>query len=254
MQFRAAATEHGVTERRFDLEVSGEVVPGLLWTPAGADGPRPLVLFGHGGTQHKRTEGILALARSLVRHRRYAAMALDAPRHGERMKPEDAERYRSMLREFKGRLPALTDEQLRAARATVPQAVAEWRAALDAVEQLPEVGSGNVGYWGLSMGCGIGVPLVAREPRIKAAVLGLGALRSGDDELARTAGAVRIPLQFIFQLDDELMTPEGGLALFAAFGSEIKTMHINPGPHVAVPAFQRDAAELFFARHLGQGS
>lgn len=251
MQFRAAATEQGVTERRFDLEVAGEVVPGLLWTPAEAEGPRPIVLFGHGGTQHKRVEGILALARSLVRHRGYAAMALDAPRHGDRMTPEDAERYRAMLRDFKGRLPSLTDAQLRAARATVPQAIAEWKAALNAVERLPEIGSGHVGYWGLSMGCGIGVPLIAQEPRITAAVLGLGALRRGDDELEATAHAVRIPLQFVFQLDDELMTPEGGLALFSAFGSEIKTMHINPGPHVAVPPFQRDCAELFFARHLG---
>jgi dienelactone hydrolase len=251
MQFRATATEQGVTERRFDLEVGGELVPGLLWTPAEAKGPRPLVLFGHGGTQHKRVEGILAMARGLVRHRGYAAMALDAPRHGERMTPADAERYRALLSDFKGRLASLTDEQLRAARATVPQAIAEWKAALDAVERLPEVGRANVGYWGLSMGCGIGVPLIAEEPRIKAAVLGLGALRRGDDALERTAQAVRIPLQFVFQLNDELMTPEAGLALFVAFGSEIKTMHINPGPHVAVPAFQRDCAEHFFARHLG---
>jgi dienelactone hydrolase len=251
MHFRAAATEQGVTERRFDLEVAGEVVPGLLWTPADAKGPRPLVLFGHGGTQHKRVEGILAMARGVVRHRGYAAMALDAPRHGERMTPEDAERYRAMLRDFKGRLPSLSDEQLRAARATVPQAIAEWKAALNAIQQLPEIGRSSVGYWGLSMGCGIGIPLIAQEPRIKAAVLGLGALRRGDDALERTARAVQIPLQFVFQLDDELMTPEGGLALFSAFGSAIKTMHINPGPHVAVPGFQRDCAEHFFARHLG---
>jgi hypothetical protein len=27
-------------------------------------------------------------------------------------------------------------------------------------------------------------------------------------------------------------------------------MHINPGPHVAIPKFERDASSAFFARHL----
>jgi cephalosporin-C deacetylase-like acetyl esterase len=116
---------------------------------------------------------------------------------------------------------------------------------------MPEVGHGPVGYWGLSMGCSTGVPLVAAESRIKAAVLGLGALRPGDESFERAAQAIQVPVLFIFQLNDELMTPEGGLALFNAFGSQVKTMHINPGRHVAVPAFERDDAEAFFVRHLG---
>lgn len=28
-------------------------------------------------------------------------------------------------------------------------------------------------------------------------------------------------------------------------------MHVNPGGHVNTPLFERDAAETFFARHLG---
>lgn len=34
------------------------------------------------------------------------------------------------------------------------------------------------------------------------------------------------------------------------FGSGEKTMHVDPGPHVGIPAFERDAARAFFARHL----
>src|SRR5205823_4093805 len=77
-------TEKGVTERRFDLKIENEVVPGILWSPDGATTPGPLVLIGHGGSQHKRVPNVLALARRLVRHLGYAAVAIDAPDHGDR--------------------------------------------------------------------------------------------------------------------------------------------------------------------------
>jgi hypothetical protein len=40
------------------------------------------------------------------------------------------------------------------ARQTVP----EWQAVLDAVQDLSHVGPGPAGYWGVSLGCGLGVP------------------------------------------------------------------------------------------------
>jgi hypothetical protein len=58
-------------------------------------------------------------------------------------------------------------------------------------------------------------------------------------------------LTFVFQWEDELMTHEQGLALFDAFRSAEKTMHINPGRHVETPMFERDAAVAFFRRHMG---
>jgi hypothetical protein len=68
--------------------------------------------------------------------------------------------------------------------------------------------------------------------------------------LRQQAGRITVPLLFLFQWDDELMTREGGLALWDAFGAEEKTMHINPGPHVGIPLFERDAALAFYKRHL----
>src|SRR2546423_14678912 len=82
-------TERGVTERRVDFQGSESVVPGIIWAPEAAAGPRPVVLLGHGGTQHKRTPNLLALARRLVRHPGYAAVALDGPLHGGRVPPEE---------------------------------------------------------------------------------------------------------------------------------------------------------------------
>lgn len=66
MDFSSELSERGVTERRFDLQVGNERVPGLIWTPQGALGPWPLVLLGHGGTQHKRIDNVLVEHRSAI--------------------------------------------------------------------------------------------------------------------------------------------------------------------------------------------
>jgi cephalosporin-C deacetylase-like acetyl esterase len=103
-----------------------------------------------------------------------------------------------------------------------------------------------VGYWGVSLGGAIGVPLVAAEPRITAAVFGL----VGQETLAEAAAQVSVPVQFLLQWDDELVPRDAGLALFGAFGSGEKTLHANPGRHGEVPAFELEDAERFFTRHL----
>ena len=105
---------------------------------------------------------------------------------------------------------------------------------------------GPVGYWGVSLGSAIGVPLVAAEPRITAAVLGL----MGHETLAEAAARITVPVEFVLQWDDELVPRESGLALFDAIGSATKTLHANPGRHMDVPMFEVDSSELFFARHL----
>jgi dienelactone hydrolase len=246
MDFSSTASEGGVTERRFALKVGDASVPGIVWTPEGSTGPRPLVLIGHGGTQHKRVENVVRLARNLVLHRGYAAVAIDAPAHGDRGTPEAMARFREQI--VTGQFTA---EQRRRLDAEWAAASDEWKATLDAVEQLPEIGRGPVGYWGLSMGTAIGVRFVAAEPRVKCAVLGLFGLRPDDGPLERAARDLKVPLVFLFQLNDELVTLQSGLALFMIFASETKTMHLNRGGHVQVPACERDYYETFFDHHLG---
>jgi dienelactone hydrolase len=242
MRFTSETSSDGVTEQLFTL---GEI-PGVLWTPAGAPGPRPLILMGHGGGHHKKAPGIVARARRFVAERGFAAAAVDVPGHGERPTHED---YDRIARENHARVEAgedvaalLADFHALVARQTVP----EWQAVLDAIQELHHVGAAPVGYWGVSLGCGLGVPFVAAEPRVRAAVLGLGGALASAEAAAR----ITVPVEFLMQWDDERIPRAQGLALFDAFASAEKTLHANSGKHGDVPPFEVDSTLRFFARHL----
>ena len=101
------------------------------------------------------------------------------------------------------------------------------------------------------MGTAIGVPFVAQEPRITAAVFGLAGLRAGQADFAAAAQNIKIPLEFVFQWDDAVAPRDAGIALFEAFGATDKTMHINPGGHMGIPDYESASWERFFVRHLG---
>lgn len=260
MDVISQSVEKGVVERRFDLKVEGEVVPGIIWSPEGGEGPTPVVLIGHGGTQHKRVPNVLGLARRFVRHLGYAAVAIDAPGHGDRVNdPAAAEEARRNLEARiaagpgRGSVMDMGPEQARAWVERTMRGVAEWKATLDALEADGVVAPGRVGYWGVSMGTAIGLPFVASEPRVNAAVLGLAGLsnRAGADNFEKGARSLSIPVLFVFQWDDELMSRQSGLDLFDAIGSAEKAMHIHPGGHVNTPLYEREAYESFFQRHLG---
>ncbi|MGA6157573.1 dienelactone hydrolase family protein [Stenotrophomonas sp. NPDC087984] len=242
MRFTSGTSSDGVREQLFTL---GEI-PGVLWTPEAAAGTRPLILMGHGGGQHKKAPDILTRARRYVAECGFAVVAVDVPGHGDRPVVEEYDRIatENQARVVAGEelAPLIADFQALVARQTVP----EWRAVLDAVQRLEHVGAGPVGYWGVSLGCGLGVPFVAAEPRVRAAVLGLGgALASAGD-----AARITVPVEFLVQWDDERVPRAESLALFDALASAEKTLHANPGRHGDVPAFELDSALRFFARHL----
>ena len=254
MTFTDERTEAGVTRRSFTLEVAGESVPGVIWAPEGARGPRPLVLMGHGGSQHKKTPGIRARAAQFAQKFGYATLAIDAPGHGDRIGREEAVALaREVGARVTGQAPAgFTPERMRQMLQRSTQAIPEWKAALDLAQTFDFVGAaGSVGYWGVSMGTAIGVPFVAQEPRITAAVFGLAGLRPGAADMEAAAKAITIPLEFVFQWEDAVAPRETGIALFNAFSSPEKTMHINPGGHMDIPNFEGASWERFFLRHLG---
>lgn len=223
MRFISETSSDGVREQLFTL---GDI-PGVLWTPEEAVAPRPLVLIGHGGGQHKKAPDILARARRFVTGGGFAVVAVDVPAHGDRPKVEEYDRIASenQARVAAGEelAPLIAGFQALVARQTVP----EWRAVLDAVQQLEHVGAGPVGYWGVSLGCGLGVPFVAAETRVRAAVLGLG----GAPASAEVAARITVPVEFLMQWDDERVPRAQSLALFDALASAEKTLHASPGKH-----------------------
>lgn len=256
LQTISEKVEDGVVVRRFELAAAGQLVPGIAWRPEDAAGPRPTVLFGHGGFQSKEAPNIVEMAVSLAQERGWASVALDAPGHGERRTEEQVRQQEETLQRLRSGgvdASARRDRDRVAASTSAeggePRMVTEWKALLDALEADPATAGGPYGYWGVSMGARFGIPLLAGERRITAAVLGLFGLLP-DPAFQAQVAAISQPLLFLFQHDDELMTPESGMALFAAFGSTEKTMHVNPGPHVGIPLFEREASATFLARHL----
>src|SRR3954447_12010482 len=137
MRFTSQTSSDGVREQLFTLEE----IPGVLWTPEGATGTRPLILMGHGGGQHKKAPGIVARAPRFVTDCGFAAVAVDVPGHGDR--PKDHE-YDRIVTQIKARVaagaepaPLFADFHALVAQRAVP----EWRAVLDAVQELENVGS-----------------------------------------------------------------------------------------------------------------
>jgi dienelactone hydrolase len=242
MRITAETTSDGVSERLFTV---GDV-PGVLWSPAEAAGGRPLILLAHGGGAHKKAPYIVARARHFVTDCGFAVAAVDAPGFGDRPMTEEDERSVADIRRRREAGEPVLEAIVRYNATLAAQAVPDWRATLDALQD--GGADGPVGFLGMSLGSAIGVPLAAAEPRITAAVFGLAAYET----LAEAAGRISIPLEFWLQWDDELVPRDSGLALFDAFASRDKTLHAHPGRHAELPVSERESSQRFLARHLTQ--
>jgi predicted alpha/beta-hydrolase family hydrolase len=246
-----------VRKRAFTVRRGDENVPAIMWLPERPARRRPLVLLGHGGGMHKQSPLIERLGTRLAVGHGVASLAIDLPFHGERTPPEEVG-LSALERRRRLGLDAWRERNARASG----QAVADWRAAIDtardadAVQGADTAPLGPVGYFGVSMGTRFGVPVIAAEPRIAVAVLGLFGIPVADTEsaFARSARRVTIPVLFLQQWDDELFPRNDGLALFDLVGSPDKTLHANPGGHLGIPRAEFGDAVRFLARHLGRGS
>ncbi|WP_250402852.1 alpha/beta hydrolase [Streptomyces cellostaticus] len=244
-QFTAESSSHGMVER--DFTVGG--VPGVLWSPASGVDRAPLVLMGHGGGGHKRHPSMAGRARLLVTGCGFHVAVVDAPGHGDRPRSAHDEQDIAELRRAQAAGEPEGSIVVRHNARLAELAVPEWRSVLDALQELPEIGAdGPVGYVGVGLGTAIGVPLVAIEPRITAAVY----VATWPDVLMDAAQQITVPIEFALQWDDERVPREAGLALFDAFASTEKTLHANAGQHMELPRFEADSAARFLARHLGR--
>ena len=224
--------DNGIVERGFTLQVDSHEVPGVYWEPEG--GADRLVLLGHGGTTHKKVDYLLAVM-GMLAEKGIAACAIDGPGHGDRVDrwEHQPERFAEMWQAGGGTQTVLSD----------------WRAALDFVES--EYTPRATGWWGLSMGTMMGLPVTATESRIKVATLGLmGTWGPNADDLVRLAPEVSCPVRFLVQWDDEIVPRDGCIELFGALGTSKKTMHVNPGLHAAVPQFEIQGSVEYLDKHL----
>ncbi len=230
-----------IVETEFTVQVEDRTVPVALWEPSEAKGPVPLVLIGHGGNGHKKQDYVAAVARGLVKHHGIAAAAIDGPVHGARRNDRDAA---ALAREF-GEVWNL--EGVNSAMN------ADWSGTLDHLVATGRFDANRIGYWGLSMGTMFGLPFVASEPRVKAAVLGLmGTHRSRlGGRLAFDATRITsIPVLFLMQWDDELIPRDEAIDLFDRISTRDKRLSAHPGKHVDVPADVMRGSQDFLAKRL----
>ena len=211
-------------EESFTVQVEGRTVPGILWHPPKATAETPLVLAGHGGgfgtTGHKRVEQIVALAAELGEYG-IATAAIDQPGCGDRPGAEQEQARRRTLTIDQAIeslwTPALVEEMAR-----------DWQGSLDFLNTEWGLGTAGIGYWGLSGGTTFGLPLVALEPRISAAVLGLN---SAVPLMLAYAPRITCPVLYTMNLDDDFMSRDEGLALFDALATQDKFVLASPGNH-----------------------
>lgn len=229
----------------FTLDVDGRRVPGVVFWPRAAGRRVPLILAQHGGSSHKLGQEILDWAALFTDGHGIALAALDGPVHGARRA---------------GGADGASREQTRADFFAVWEApgsgidamIADWRATLDHLCADARIDTGAIGWLGVSMGTAYGLPLVAAEPRIRAAVLGMWGLSFPNSaRLAVDAAAIRQPVLFQQKWGDELFTREGQLQLFDALGGNDKWLCTYPGGHVRVEGRQLRDLETFLLEHLG---
>jgi dienelactone hydrolase len=213
-----------------------------LWRP---DGPcNGLVLACHGGSGHKESNAIQLITSQLL-PRGYAVAAIDGPVHGDRRNDGNRDPvqmradFRIAWREQVGRR----------------EMVADWTAVLDHLLADASFAGLPVGYVGVSMGTAYGLPYLAVDARVRAAVLGMwSANHVASNHLLDAARLVRCAVWFTQCWDDEIFDRAGTIDLFDAMPTADKRLVVYPGKHEELSGERLEDAMAFLVRRLAAGA
>ncbi|MGE0136900.1 MAG: dienelactone hydrolase family protein [Ilumatobacteraceae bacterium] len=224
-------------EFRF-VSAFGESI-GSLWGPSAGVRSRGCVLVCHGGSGHRLAADIVATATELASTCEVHVATIDGPVHGQHSPyPDDRDR---VIEDFR--------RLWRAGDGAVDRAVADWSAAVDALRSRADVPTERLAWYGVSMGTGYGIPVIASTPAIAGAVLGMWSFEyPGSERIRLAAPDVRCPVQFHVRTEDQLFSLADQTVLFEALGADRKELLAYPGPHAAPPPEQLRAAGIFLTQ------
>lgn len=262
----SSAPDVAARGRRLEGDSATGPVPALVW---GEPAPgSPLVLAGHGGATGKDDPTFGRVCARIAAEVGAVVLAIDGPAHGERTPDlgDPAESFRAIRRTL--RRPTL-----------VADLTADWDAAIDALDASRSRPDGGLGFFGISMGTMLGMPVCAARGDVDAAVFALGGLpvvgglgamlaevgvaaeaiaiaEEEDDAALRcqqvidaAAGLGDTEVLMLQMADDRMFPLDGALELFRLLPGP-KRLATWPGPHTGLGREGVDLAIGFLRRTL----
>jgi hypothetical protein len=214
---------------------AGDDLPLSVWTRPGLV-PRAIILVGHGDRSIVAPTWSWTAGALLERMPAYV-VAIGGPVHGDRLKG-DADKT---VQAFVG--------HRNTGHGGVADMIADWTKAIERVRLIDGAANLPIGYCGVSMGTGYGIPLLAFRPAIAAAAIGMWDAGAAKSERLSKQHRISDALFSLSTVGKTTFTVNEARRLFAAIGSERKYFVLLPGRH-GETADQIAVAADFLARSL----
>ncbi len=240
IEWGPVSTDRGMETQELFVRLDHYSIPGVVWSPEALNSPRPLVLMGHGGSNHKTASIMVEVARRFVCNHGFIVASIDGPIHGARRSeivtgPEKQQEFLAMWEKDN----------------CIDSMVDDWRSFLNELVKLEFIQKQAMGWFGISMGTAYGLPFIAADHRIKVALLGMwGGDFVNSQRLVDDAPKIKCQVLFQQKWDDQIFSRDGQIQLFELLGSDEKWLKVYTGMHVPVSGEQLDDIEDFLSKKL----